>query len=172
MRNEKGQFKKDNSPHNKGIKKRTNTGRTHFKKGQVSWNKGTKDVVKAWNKGTKGLCKPNSGSFQKGQNAGELSPFWIRDRTKIKMSDRYKEDANYKVWRKEVYKRDRWKCRIANSDCKGRIEAHHILNWVHYPELRYIINNGITLCHAHHPRGRKKEAELSPYLQQLVAEIK
>lgn len=32
-----------------------NTGRTHFKKGQT-----------AWNKGTKGICKPNSGSFQKG----------------------------------------------------------------------------------------------------------
>ncbi len=69
-----------------------------------------------------------------------------------------------------VKKRDNWKCRIADENCKGRLEAHHILNWIDYPELRYELTNGITLCHAHHPKGRKREAELSPYLQKLVAE--
>lgn len=58
---------------------------------------------------------------------------------------------------------------IENKDCKGRLEAHHILNWMDYPELRYEINNGITLCHAHHPRGRAKEKQLSPFYQELVA---
>lgn len=57
-------------------------------------------------------------------------------------------------------------------NCKGRLEAHHILSWKDYPELRYDINNGITLCHAHHPRKRDEEAELSPYFQSLVAEMK
>lgn len=103
--------------------------------------------------------------------SGEKSHWWIKDRTKIKISDKFKEDANYKIWRKEVYAKDSWKCKIFNSDCKGRIEAHHILNWKDYPELRYEINNGITLCHAHHPRGRKKEAELSPYLKSLVTNL-
>ncbi len=44
--------------------------------------------------------------------------------------------------------------------------------WREYPELRYNINNGITLCHAHHPRKREEEAKLSPFFQQLVAEMK
>lgn len=64
----------------------------------------------------------------------------------------------------------RKKSRIYNIDCSGQIEAHHILGWKSYPELRYETNNGITLCHAHHPRKREDEAKLSPYFQKLVAE--
>ena len=35
------------------------------------------------------------------------------------------------------------------------IRAHHILPW-RIVELRYNINNGITLCQFHHPHGDKK----------------
>lgn len=72
------------------------------------------------------------------------------------------------LWKKE---RDKV-CRIADVNCGGRLEAHHILGWTKYPELRYDIKNGITLCHAHHPRKRSEEAKLSPYFQKLVAEMK
>jgi len=58
-----------------------------------------------------------------------------------------------------------------NENCKGQLQAHHILRWADYPKLRYEINNGITLCIAHHPRKRKDEAELSLYFQKLVAEM-
>lgn len=67
-------------------------------------------------------------------------------------------------------RRDNWKCRIADANCKGRLEAHHILDWKNHPELRYVINNGITLCRAHHPHGREREAELSPFFHRLVSE--
>jgi hypothetical protein len=62
-------------------------------------------------------------------------------------------------------------CRIADVNCEGRLEAHHILPWRDYPELRYKVNNGITLCHAYHPRKRADEAKLSPFFQSLVAEM-
>jgi hypothetical protein len=71
-----------------------------------------------------------------------------------------------------IKKRDNWKCKINNQDCKGNLEAHHILSWRDYQELRYDINNGITLCHAHHPRKRIDEAKLSPFFQRIVAEMK
>lgn len=83
-----------------------------------------------------------------------------------------RNDMAYKEWRKQVWLRDNFVCKIANPDCKGRIEAHHILSWTSYPKLRYEVNNGITLCHFHHPRKRLDEAELSPYFQKLVAEMK
>ena len=102
---------------------------------------------------------------------GENSPSWISDRSKLaKRQER--NDMAYKEWRMNVWRRDNFKCKIANEDCKGRLEAHHILGWKDHPELRYEVNNGITLCHAHHPRKRDEEAKLSPYFQHLVAEKK
>jgi len=97
---------------------------------------------------------------------------WKKDRNQVVKSEKKHLDGRYKEWMLAVKRIDNWKCKISNKDCCGRLEAHHILNWKDYPELRYDINNGITLCHAHHPRGRTREAELSPYLQSLVAERK
>lgn len=98
---------------------------------------------------------------------GELHPRWIRDRNNLKRHNR-RNDSAYVDWRKNVWTRDKFKCRISNISCSGRMEAHHILSWKDYPELRYDINNGITLCHSHHPRKRAEEIRLSPYFQQVI----
>ena len=79
------------------------------------------------------------------------------------------KEPKYKEWRTSVFSRDNWKCKIADSNCKGQLQAHHILPWCDYPELRYEINNGITLCQAHHPRKRAEVKRLSPYFQDLVS---
>jgi hypothetical protein len=112
------------------------------------------------------------GLKMKGTRMGEKHPRWIEDRTQLKQSEKKWEDYRYRCWSLSIKERDVWKCKINNSDCNGKLESHHILDWKNYPELRYDINNGITLCHAHHPRGREREAKLSPYLQSLVAERK
>jgi len=103
---------------------------------------------------------------------GEKNPKWIKDRSKLKKFNDLALDRRssaYANWRKDVLKRDNNKCKINNKDCKGRLEVHHILSYTNYPELRYDINNGITLCHAHHPRTRAKEKRLSPYFKELVS---
>jgi len=74
----------------------------------------------------------------------------------------------YKNWVLRVKKRDNWKCRINNEDCSGYCIVHHILSWQGFPELRYNVNNGITLCQAHHPRKRAVEKRLIPFFQGLV----
>lgn len=78
-------------------------------------------------------------------------------------------DSAYRVWMLEVKKRDKWICKMKNSECEGRLEAHHIRSWRDHPELRYIANNGITLCHAHHPRKRAEEKRLAPFFTELVS---
>jgi hypothetical protein len=74
----------------------------------------------------------------------------------------------YHYWRIQVLKRDNFKCRIVNQDCEGKVIAHHILSWRDFPELRYQLNNGITLCQAHHPRRRTEEKRLIPFFMDLV----
>jgi len=129
----------------KGISICFNTGKTHFKKGMTPWNKGIKMP----------------------QMSGENHPRYIKDRTKLAKKQE-RNDVAYQDWRKQVWIRDNYKCRIANCDCKGKIQAHHILSWREYPELRYKINNGITLCHAHHPRKWAEEKRLIPVFTELV----
>lgn len=97
---------------------------------------------------------------------------WIEDRSKIVgRHNRNFHDGEYKQWVLSVRNRDGWKCRISNGDCSGRLETHHILGWKSHPDLRYQVNNGITLCHFHHPRKRVDEIKLSPYFQSMVASV-
>ena len=81
------------------------------------------------------------------------------------MTQRNYEDPNYKKWRKEVYRRDGFKCRWPNCKARRGLNAHHIKTWAHYPGLRFDPNNGITLCRYHHkanPRyGRRLYASIS-----------
>jgi hypothetical protein len=100
---------------------------------------------------------------------GENHPNWIKDRTQLKKSDRKYLDYSYMNWRRNVKKRDNSKCRLSNCDCKGQLESHHIFNWRDYPELRYVINNGITLCHFHHPRKWEEEKRMIPIFQELLS---
>jgi hypothetical protein len=100
--------------------------------------------------------------------SGSNSHRWIKDRSLLKAGKDRPYNTLYKYWMLAVKKRDSWKCRIGNCDCGGRLEAHHILPWRDYPELRYDINNGISLCVKHHPRKKKEEARLSPFFRSLL----
>ena len=101
--------------------------------------------------------------------SGEKSRRWIKDRTQLKISRKHSYDTLYREWSSNVKKRDNWKCRITDKNCSGRLESHHILSWRDYPELRYDINNGITLCHKHHPRKHEDEEKLSPCFKELIS---
>lgn len=101
-------------------------------------------------------------------NSKENSYHWIKDRTQLKKQNR-RNDPAYFEWRKQVWLRDNFKCKLANPECNGKIEAHHILGWSNNPKLRYQISNGITLRHAHHPRKRAEEKRLIPVFNELVS---
>lgn len=145
-----------------------------FKKGQMSWAKNRivpKEVREKQSIAHRNMSDETRERIRLGMirriSDKTKHPRWVADRSKLaKRQER--NDSAYAEWRKEVWLRDNFKCKIDNPDCCGKIEAHHILSWRGYPDLRYKPNNGITLCHAHHPRRRSEEKRLSSYFQSLV----
>lgn len=106
-----------------------------------------------------------------GKNIRENHPNYIKDRTQLKKKDQrgyWGTDTASREWSKNVKNRDNWKCKMSNDDCNGRLEAHHILEYAKHPELRYDINNGITLCHFHHPLKQSEVERLTPYFTNLI----
>lgn len=60
-----------------------------------------------------------------------------------------RHSIEYRLWREAVFARDNWTC----QKCKikgGQLIAHHKKSFAEYPELRFAINNGITLCERCH----------------------
>ncbi len=143
--------------------------------GNTPWNKGKSGVMPSGETHhfygkthKKETIEKMSKILSDGRRARENHPNWISDRGKLAKKQE-RNDSAYREWRKQVWLRDNFKCKIANPDCSGKITAHHILGWASYPELRYEVNNGITLCHAHHPRKRAEEKRLIPTFQELVS---
>lgn len=131
-----------------------------FQPGYTPWNKGksrsyhskgrlgmphlqeTKDKIGAansialqgnipWNKGLKGYLAGEKHYNWKGGTGTERH--------------RLMQQLDYKNWRSAVFERDKYTCR----NCKKSgvyIEANHIKPWALYPEMRYEVSNGETLC--------------------------
>lgn len=110
------------------------------------------------NFGTVGLTQPNKTSFKQGnkpKHAGKKRPKisgkkhwnWRGGITARNMAIR--NSLEYKIWRDAVYERDDFTC----NRCKkrgGDLHAHHIKPFSQFPELRFDIDNGMTLCRPCH----------------------
>lgn len=79
-----------------------------------------------------------------------------------------RRNMRYLIWRQVVLQRDKHICKLSDGMCNSRLEVHHIKSFKVHEDLRYDANNGITVCHLHHPRGRKTEISHESYLSLLV----
>lgn len=83
-----------------------------------------------WNKGLKGFM------------AGEKHYNWKGGSGTFRHQEMGR--TKYAEWRKAIFERDNYTC-VECSE-KGYIQADHIKSWAKYPELRYELDNGRTLC--------------------------
>ena len=71
-----------------------------------------------------------------------------------------RHSIEYRLWRESVFARDGWKCK----GCKkvgGKLNAHHIKPFARFPELRFAIDNGVTLCTDCHKKEHTRSQGLT-----------
>lgn len=68
-------------------------------------------------------------------------------------------------WKRKVYKRDNYACRLCNS--KENIETHHIYPKGKYPELKLYIDNIITLCAKCHRYFSRREESFIDFFERI-----
>lgn len=78
---------------------------------------------------------------------GEKSHFWKGGVTPVNKLIR--RSIEYTLWRKSIFERDNFTC----QHCKqsgGFLHPQHVLNFAEHENLRFAIDNGITLCESCH----------------------
>lgn len=112
-----------------------------------SW-KGGKPLCKQCGKNLSRYKGSITGFCQKcyrGVNTKNWNPNAIRDTS----SSRNLHPENYE-WRKRVYTRDNFQCKICGDKRGGNLVAHHLENYRDNISLRFEVGNGITLCESCH----------------------
>jgi 5-methylcytosine-specific restriction endonuclease McrA len=87
---------------------------------------------------------------------GEQHWNWKGGVTPLTQKTRTSEGAN--AWKLAVFHRDQYKCRMCGS--KDNIQAHHINSWADFPEDRFVLQNGLTMCKPCHDTYHKYEKEV------------
>lgn len=77
---------------------------------------------------------------------GKDSPLFNSSLTEEERNRR--KDNNFRNWSKEVKLRDGWQCQLSGE--RNKIVSHHLYNFKDNADLRYSVDNGITLSEKLH----------------------
>ncbi len=96
---------------------------------------------------------------------GEKNPLWKGGISPE--NNKIRGNLKYQIWVKLVFKRDNYTCK-KTSQYGGKLTAHHIKNFAQYPELRFDINNGITLSFESHKEFHNIYGKRNNTQEQLI----
>lgn len=110
----------------------------------------------------------NYGKIYSETHTKDLSPSWKGELAKDR-TDR--KSAEYRAWRKSVFDRDSYTCKCCGikNGCGSAVwlEAHHIKNYSSNPDLRFEIENGVTLCKYCHMKFHNEYGNTNNNIEQL-----
>jgi hypothetical protein len=82
-----------------------------------------------------------------------------------------RNSLEYRLWYRSVFERDNWTCQ--KTGLRGvELHAHHVLNFAEYPELRFAIDNGITLSKEAHNEFHRIYGKKNNTREQLLEFLK
>jgi hypothetical protein len=84
------------------------------------------------------------GNWSSENRRGENAPNYIHGKCGENLL--FRASREYQNWRKEVFRRDGYKCVLCGNSKGGNLEADHIKDFALYPEIRLELDNGRTLC--------------------------
>ena len=110
-------------------------------------------------------------------HVGENHPNWIKDRTQLKNQNKSMRWSKEMCdWRKSIYKRDNYTCQMcgnrSHKDNAVILNAHHIKRFIDNENLRFDIDNGITLCEDCHKLTYGKENDFEKQFKNTINFIK
>ena|ERR1700727_3714584 len=79
-----------------------------------------------------------------GRFKGDKSALWQGGKTAE--NARIRASFEYKMWREAVFKRDNYQCVVGGKAHGHKLHADHIKPFALFPELRFDVQNGRTLC--------------------------
>lgn len=120
-------------------------------KGKISPNKG-KILSDNWRKNIR------NAQLKKYANIPKVTPQILLER----------KNALYDKWRNSVLQRDKV-CIICSNN--QQLEAHHLLSFSRFPDFRYEIWNGLTLCTKCHDKEDKKRREDDEEISKMFCNI-
>jgi len=85
-----------------------------------------------------------------GKYGGKNSPSWKGGITPL--NAKIRTSFEYKLWRKAVFERDNYTCIWGGKEHGNKLVADHIKPFALFPELRFAIDNGRTLCENCHKK--------------------
>lgn len=90
-------------------------------------------------------------------------------------ANKIRQSIEWKLWKDSVWARDWYMCKKCNMT-GIEIHSHHIMNFAKYPELRFAIDNWITLCKVCHKRfhntywiKNNTKTQIDGFLNQCIA---
>lgn len=141
---------------------------SEFRKGMTPWNKDKKGLQVAWNKGKSNTYRHTEETKMKIRNANKGDRHYNWQGGITAENDRIRNSLELRLWRKAVFERDGYCCRECGAkNGQGetvKLHAHHIKPFAWFPELRFAIDNGITLCAVCHSKTDTYAGKIRSYV--------